>query len=147
MTARERLRRVVLLHPFDLPIVLSMLVVAVVFTLFPDTLEHSAVSFENRGIVHHVFFHYALLTGSLLALVGLFNDRPRGRVLKVAGFTALLVAITMNLSALVIDAIQDGTDLSGLTVGNRGALIVGLAVRIWITLAQPTVAVPVRHDV
>lgn len=148
LPAHKSLRRVALLHPIELPLVVCLLLVAVVFTVFPQALEHAPVSFEQRGLVHHAW-HYSLLMGAGLAAFGLFTcDIRRGRLVQVAGFTLLVAALAMNLVALIAAETSGDprVDLSGLTIAIRVALIIGLLTRMWITAAQPTIVFTGSRD-
>lgn len=170
MKAVRCVRRTALLHPFQLPVVVSLLTVAIVFTVSPRLLEHSPVSFETRGVIHHAW-HYGLLFGALLALIGLFMTRPvrhigRGRFkvklpfgvrleplgVEFAGLVLLALAVALNLVALTanefgnVESVGRGDAMSGLGAALRFGVLAGLCIRIWINRAQPTVDLPVRPD-
>lgn len=141
-------RRVLLLHPFQLPLSVCLFAVAVVFTVFPQALEHSPVSFETRGIIHHAF-HYALLLGGGCSVIGLFMCGRAALQVELGGLTLLLAALALNLTALIAgelthDAAVD--PLSGLGAALRVGVMLGIAVRMYIVLAQPTVELPGRTD-
>lgn len=137
---------VLVLMPFQLPVVLAIGLVSVVFTIWPEVLQHSPVGFETRGILHHVW-HYSLLAGSVLALVGMFwtNQRLRLRI-ELAGLFVLMGAMTMNLIAIVA-FISDGgrvgaeAETSGLDLALRVGIILGLACRAFIIVTAPIVTV------
>ncbi len=156
-------RAVLLLNP-TLPIVLSLLFVSVVFTIWPEALDHSPISFERRGIVHHVW-HYSLLAGSLLALVGMFATFRRRLQLELAGTFLLVGSLTINLIAMVNElepaetflpvgaftinliAMVDesghpvGDPPSGLGMAIRAGVILMLAIRTYILIAEPTIEI------
>lgn len=147
---RKRLRTVLLLHPFQVPIMVAMLIVAIVFQISPDTLSHTAVSFETRGIAHHVLFHYPLLFGAAFALAGLLIEGGRvviadltiADLLEIAGLTLVMVALAINLIALV----ASGADLNGLVLATRTGMLAALAARIYILIARPSVIVRAASD-
>jgi len=136
-------RHVMLLYPFQLPLSLALLSVAVVFTVFPEMLEHSPVSFETRGIIHHLF-HYALLVGSALMLAGLFATHRWHIKAELIGLVLVFSAIALNLVAILSDEFStgDGDPLSGMTVAIRSAILGGLVVRMWIVTVQPEISLP-----
>lgn len=158
MRTSHRVRRTALLHPFQLPVCVCLFVVAIVFTIFPEALEHSPVSFETRGVLHHIW-HYALLFGALLVLIGLFLPTPaadigplrvkfRSRVevinaavrklpwrpnplnVEFAGLVLLALCIALNLVALVVNEFQNVESVS--RQDSIGGL--GLALRLGVLL-------------
>lgn len=134
---------VMVLAPFQLPIMLAVFLVSVVFTISPDTLQHTPISFETRGFIHHTW-HYSLMLGSLLGVVGMFWTNPRRLQAELAGLFILMGALTMNLIALVAFAVSPSSDAeepSGLGMAIRAGVILGLAVRAYIVVAQPVVTV------
>lgn len=146
---RGGLRRVALLHPFEFPTVLCLLLLTIVFTVSPGTLEHSPVSFETRGIVHHVW-HYTLLFGSVFAFAGLVIERRVGSIevgliLELIGITLLLAALAMNFTALALGD-EEGPVLSGLGAAVRVGVMAGFATRMWIIAARPTVTMRASRD-
>ncbi len=144
---RKSLRRVLLLHPFELPLAVCVLAIAVVFTVFPDVLEHSPISFETRGALHHVW-HYLLLLGGALTVTGLFAAGPRCLVIELAGLTLLLMCLLLNFTALIAGEI-DGSNieaLSGLDAALRVAAMTAVAVRMWIIATRPTVTMTASRD-
>jgi hypothetical protein len=137
-------RRVLLLNPFQTPLVICLLLVSVTFTFWPDALEHAPVGFEERGLMHHVW-HYALLLGSLTTLVGMLIASPHRMKVELIGLILLVGTMTMNFAAF-IEGMSDGhpsANGSGLGLALRLAVILGLTVRILILLRQPTVPLPV----
>ena len=150
MTASQHksVRRVMLLHPFEFPLTVCLLIVAGVFLLFPDVLAHSPVSFEVRGVIHHVW-HAVLFAGSLLTVIGVFRVGPRGLVWELVGLTMLLGCLGMNLAALVsneVAASSAGEQLSGIDAVLRVAAMSAIAIRIWIIATRPTVTMTVTRD-
>ncbi|MEJ7824924.1 MAG: hypothetical protein WKF48_05820 [Solirubrobacteraceae bacterium] len=110
------------------------------FTLAPDTLEHTAVSFEQRGIVHHAW-HYMLLVGSVLTLLGLLTQSRIAFRIEFTGLMLLIIAFAVNLVAVV----TSGEPISGLGLATRSGMLFGLGVRAWIVLTQPTIVVRATH--
>lgn len=100
-------RSVLLMNPYQLPIVLCLFGVAVVFTFWPTLLEHSPVSFEARGVVHHAW-HYALLSSASLTLVAMFSTRAWRLKAELIGLIGLIGALGMNFVAMVADAFEIG---------------------------------------
>ncbi|MCA1571717.1 MAG: hypothetical protein LC798_15665 [Chloroflexi bacterium] len=145
--ARAHLRDELLLHPYELPLAASAFIIAIVFTVLPDVLEHSPVGFETRGIIHHVW-HYALLLGAALNLIGRFAKGAVALTLQGVGLALLLGCLLLNLSALVTAEIAGSAaePLSGLSVALRVALIVGICVRLFIIAERPTVDVGAGRD-
>lgn len=133
-------RAVLLLLPFQLPFVISMLIISVIFTVAPNALSHTAVAFETRGIVHHVW-HYTLLIGSALALYGMMSARSRRLLCEMWGLALLFAAIAFNLTAVIADGVG-GEGVVGLTVAFRSAALFGLLVRLYILFARPAVDLP-----
>ncbi len=136
-------RAVALLHPFQLPLVLGLAAVSVVFTIWPEALNHTPISFEIRGVVHHVW-HYSMLTGSLLATVGMFVTHRRRLQIELSGLALLTGALTMNLVALITEAATTaiGEIPGGLGMALRAVIIAGLLVRAYIIAREPTVEIP-----
>lgn len=137
-------RAVALLHPFQLPLVFALAVLSIVFTVAPETLEHSPVSFETRGVVHHVW-HYSMLAGSLLAIVGMFVVHRRRLQIELSGLFLLIGALTLNLMALIAEAssVVPGDEApSGLGMALRAGVITGLLIRAYIVAREPTVQIP-----
>ncbi len=134
---------VMVLGPFQLPLILALGVVSVVFTIWPDALQHSAISFETRGILHHVW-HYSLLVGSVLTLTGMFwTDNRRLRV-ELSGLFILMGSVMMNLIALVASAAAGNDEeaiSSGLGMALRFGVLLGLAFRAFVIVSAPTVTV------
>lgn len=134
-------RSVLLMNPYQLPIVLCLFGVAVVFTFWPNLLEHSPVSFESRGLVHHAW-HYALLASSSLTLVGMLSTRPWRLKAELIGLIGLVGAVGVNFVAMLADALGNSPEessLNGLTLAVRFALILGFTVRAFIVATEPTV--------
>lgn len=140
-------RAVLLLNP-TLPIVVTILVVSVVFTIWPEALNHSPISFERRGIVHHIW-HYTLLVGALAALVGMFGTFARRLELELAGTILLAGALMINLIAQFgqgLDPSQDDEVPSGLGMALRFGVIAIFALRMYVLVARPQVDAPVLEE-
>lgn len=132
-------RDVLLLNPLQLPVVVALLTVSVVFTIWPEVLEHSPVSFEQRGIIHH-FWHYTLLTGAASTLFGMMSAGPRRLKAELVGLCLLIGALGINLTSAVAAALATHPpEVSGLVVAMESALIAGLSVRAYIVTVEPTV--------
>lgn len=145
--ALHRLRDTVLANPFEFPIALTLFLVAVVFTLFPEVLEHTAISFEQRGVIHHWGFHYPLLFGSAAMVAGLLMHPPPGFIMEFAGLVLVFLALMLNLTAMLADELAGGEpDASGLGIAIRAALMIGIATRAWIIVKRPTITVAARRD-
>lgn len=139
-------RAVLLLNP-TVPIVVCILIVSIIFTFWPQTLNHSPISFERRGIVHHIW-HYSLLAGSLLALVGMFGTFKRRLEFELFGTIILAGALTMNLIALVADAVDPkaGEPTSGLIMAVRVGVILIFILRVYVLVARPAVNAPLEEN-
>lgn len=134
----SKLRDELLLNPYELPFSFSVLVVAIIFTLSPQTLEHSPIGFETRGIIHHLWHYALLLPGAVLNLVGRFTrERAWGLALEGIGLALLLGAVSLNFSAIM----TAGSPLGGFGIVLRIALMVGIVVRLFIIIKRPTVDV------
>lgn len=134
-------RTVALLNPFELPIVVALVLVSITFTIWPDLLDHAPVSFEQRGIVHH-FWHYGLLLGSLVTLAGMMAGTWRLRlVLELAGTSLLVGALSMNIIAVTAATVAHDGDaaVTGLGLAVRSAVMVGFIIRAYILVSEPTV--------
>ncbi len=127
-----------LLYPLQFPLVLALFLVSAVFTAWPEALEHSPISFETRGFVHHIW-HYTLLVGAALVLVGmLWNNRRRLQV-ELSGLFLLIGAMGMNFLAV---ATASGPEApNGLTIAVRFGVIAGLVLRAWIIISEPVVEI------
>ncbi len=136
-------RAVALLLPFQLPLVLTLAALSVVFTVAPETLDHTPISFETRGVVHHVW-HYTLLAGSLLATVGMFVVHRRRLQIELSGLCLLTGALAMNLMVLIAEAMTTVADEAptGLGMALRAAVIIGLLIRAYTVAREPTVQIP-----
>lgn len=135
-------RSVLLLYPFQLTIVVAILAVSVTFTFWPEALEHAPVSFEQRGVIHHVW-HYALLAGSGGTLWGMLSASALRLKVELIGLCLLVGALAMNLATMVADALAstslESSGLSGLEVALRAGVIAGLVVRAFTVTVEPTV--------
>jgi hypothetical protein len=138
-------RAVALLHPFQLPLVLGLAALAVVFTIWPAALNHTPISFETRGVIHHVW-HYSLLAGAVIATVGMFVTHRRRLQIELSGLFLLTGAIVMNLVAVIAQASTippTGEEApSGLGMALRAVVIAGLLVRTYTVVREPTVQIP-----
>lgn len=132
-------RSVVLLQPFQLAIAVALTIVSVVFTIWPEVLDHTPVSFERRGLIHHTW-HYLLLAGSVSTLAGMFSAGPRRLKIELVGLCLLIGALSINLTSAVAAALATRPpEMSGLVVAMESAIIVGLVLRAFIVATEPTV--------
>ncbi len=140
--------RAAILRQSPLPILVTLLAVSIVFTVQPEALVHSPVSFEARGIVHHVW-HYTLFGGALLGLLGaVIVDR---RSMELVGLILVECALALNLIALVVNefvgiaSVDDPA--SGLGLALRVGVMAQIATSIWILTTEPLLDLPVtRRD-
>ncbi len=135
-------RRAALVNPFETAIVFWLLVVSVMFTFWPQALEHSPISFEDRGVIHHVW-HYTLLAGSISATFGLLSKSPWRAWFEIFGLILLAAAVALNLIA-VISAGLALPPLAGWGVTLRIAILTGLVLRVYVLTTEPLVVVPVQ---
>ncbi len=137
--------RAALLRQSPLPILVTLLAVSIVFTLSPEALSHSPVSFETRGIIHHVW-HYTLLGGTLLGLIGaVIVDR---RSMELVGLILVEAALALNLIAIVtfeIAGVGPGDAASGLGIAMRVGVMAQIATSIWILTTEPLLELPVTR--
>jgi len=145
----DRFKAAFLLQPYQLPIVLAAAALAIVFTIWPQALDHAPIAFERRGIIHHIW-HYSLFAGSFVALYGMFSESARRLQIEFAGLLTLLVVIALNTIALAADTMTNppGAE-SGLGLALRCAVLAGLGGRGYTLLRQPTIHVslePRRGD-
>lgn len=140
------IRSVMLSNPVPF-LVLSIFVAALIFTVWPEVLSHSPVSFEKRSIfadatIHHIW-HYGLLGGSVLALYGMFSANKYRIPLEFVGLIILTVALGMNFTAQLSLFIDEGPQLAategvtGLGLCTRAGVIATLALRAWVLIADP----------
>lgn len=140
-------RSVFLWNPV-VPLVFAVFFIAVTFTIWPTALDHAPISFERRGIIHHIW-HYALLGGSLLALYGMFSANLRRLQFEFTGLLVLTTALSMNLVAQVALFIEAGSaavaeGVTGLGLGLRAGVIVTLALRAWVLFAEPVAQIAIE---
>ncbi len=138
--------RAALLRQSPLPILLTLLAVSIVFTVQPEALVHSPVSFEAGGIVHHVW-HYTLLGGSLLGLAGaVIVDK---RSMELVGLILVECALALNLIALVVNEVVGIASVddpaSGLGLALRVGVMAQIATSIWILTTEPLLDLPVTR--
>lgn len=134
-----------LLYPFEAAMVFWMLVAAIVFTFWPEALEHAPVSFEERGFIHHVW-HYSLLAGAVVSSFGLLMRSPKRTLVEVLGLVLITCTVALNLIAVVSAGLTDNLpgSLDGWDVALRLGLLTGLALRIYILIREPIVEVTVQ---
>lgn len=130
-------RAVLFTKPFELLLAACLFVLGVVMILSPTVLEHTPISFETRGVIHHLW-HYSLIAGGALTLFGLLWDRPRLALrIELVGLCVMWVAIAENLIAVV----TDGRPVSGMLLATRVAILSWLVVRAYALLTQPVLYV------
>jgi hypothetical protein len=122
-----------------------------VFTIWPQALEHSPISFEKRGVVHHIW-HYSLLGGSILSLYGMFSASKLRLQYEFIGLLILTNALLMNLVAQ-LDTYFDAGPLAvhegvtGIGLGARIILVLILLLRMFVLYFEPKVDWPVTNIV
>lgn len=144
-TVTIRSPRGILLLVVLFPVVFSIFILSIVFTIWPDILEHSPISFEPRGFWHHVWHYVGLMGGSLLALWGMLSPKPHRIPTEAAGLIVLTAALGMNTAALVDDLLNESAPYpaaSGLDLALRFGVIVMFIIRTYILLAQPEIRMP-----
>ncbi len=138
---------VALLRPVQFPLVVALLIVAIVFAVWPDALQHSPITFETQGVIHHVW-HWSLLGGSMLCLVGMFWTNPRWQLpVELAGLILIMGVLTVNLIALIslaLSASPNGDEPSGLGLALRIGVILGFAIRAYVIVAEPVMTVKTK---
>jgi hypothetical protein len=144
-------RTVIAMNPGTVCITFAILIVAVVFTIWPDVLEHSPIAFETRGVIHHVW-HYALMIGAAMTLIGEFGAFRKALVVEMVGVSLLTSAVAMNLAAMVVAAMTlesqghfegGGGAPSGLGMALRAGVVAMYLIRTWVLVYQPIVRVQV----
>jgi hypothetical protein len=137
----KRLRSLLLLFPAEITLAGSLTLLAVIFTVFPEALEHSPVSFETRGWIHHAW-HYLLLLAASLTLVSHIRSDPWTARTRLLGLLGLVLALTLNLIAEIsADLSNPALRAGGLDIGLRVAAISFLIIRIRMIVNPPTVNV------
>lgn len=129
-----RPRNLVAAHPAEFCIAWSLFAVSIVFWVTPDALEHTAVAFETRGILHHVW-HGVLTAASALILMGLMWSYNKWIVkfkVRLLGLLGLFATLLMNLTSAVFDSVTTSGDdmLGGIDFALRVAVITFLTIRI-----------------
>lgn len=141
-------RQVFLRNPVAIEVT-GLFIIAIVFTIWPLALEHSPISFEQRGVVHHVW-HYTLLGGSALALFGMFSAHPRRLQLEFVGVLSVALAVALNLVAQVERLISEGAvaalteGVTGFGIAARGVIMLHLLLRCYILVKDPEVNIPIE---
>lgn len=139
-------RDVAFLQPYQLPFVVAVVIVALVFTVFPEALEHSPIAFEERGFIHHVW-HYTLLSGGLLTLWAMVWAHPNHRIqAEIIGLTFIATAVVINLIALITTQFvgPESEQASGIAIAIRAALLTGMSIRVFVLICEPTVQVSIE---
>lgn len=137
---------VALLRPVQFPLVVALLVVGIVTLVAPDALQHSPVTFETRGLIHGTW-HYSLLVGSALCMVGMFWTRPRWQLpVELAGLILLMGVLIVNMLGFIslslsLSSSPSGDEVSGLGIALRVGVILGFALRAYVIVAEPVVTV------
>lgn len=134
-------RSVLLLHPLQMPLVVSLLLISIVFTVWPQALEHDPIGFEQRGWIHHVW-HYTLLAGSGVTLWGMLSAGRQRLKVELMGLSLLTGMLGMNLVAVTTEAQSGNSEISGLYLAFAASGIVGLLVRAYTLATEPTVDLP-----
>ncbi len=132
-------RDYVFLHAPTFVIGVLLVLLGSLYTIFPELLAHSPVSFENRGPVHHLW-HYLLLTGGFALAGGVWQ---RSLQLQVFGLWSSSLVILLNFVASAADAISAGStvELSGMDMALRIMVLAILALRLYVVaVANPRIA-------
>lgn len=143
-------REVFLRNPCSLTII-GLFVIAIVFTIWPEALEHSPISFENRSIIHHAW-HYTLLGGGALAMFGMFSAHDRRLQLEFLGDLGLALAVALNLVAQVETLLRQGADgalldgVTGFGIAARLILMSQLLLRCYILTVDPEVPMTIESS-
>jgi hypothetical protein len=140
-------RAVILMNPL-FPVIVCMFGIAVVFTVWPEALDHSPISFERSGIIHHVW-HYALLGGSTLSLIGMFGTFKRRLEVELAGLIVIAGCLALNFIALLGQVSHPDERVypaSGLALALRIAVISMILIRCAILVFRPTVDAPIKTE-
>jgi hypothetical protein len=146
-------RTVIAMNPGTVCITGGILLVSIVFTLWPDLLEHSPIMFETRGLIHHAW-HYALMLGATLTLIGEFWASRRALAVELLGVSMLTSAVAMNLAAMVTAALAAEQHIghfeggstgapSGFGMALRAGVVAMYLIRSWVLIYQPQVRVRV----
>ena len=138
---------VALVYPVMAGMVFWFVVVSVMFTVWPGALEHAPVSFEERGVIHHIW-HYSLLAGALATATGMLWTSQRRTLVEILGLLMLICAVTLNLIAVVGDGLTDGLSgsLEGWDMALRLGILTGLALRVYVLAVEPVIEVPVQTE-
>lgn len=113
----------------SLVLAIAFVILGTVFTLWPTTLEHSPVGFENRSGVHHAW-HYAILIGGLALLIGL---TIRDWVFEITGLVLCGAAVALNLVAFVTAGDEQFASAVNTSVPGFGVAL-RFVVLAWIVL-------------
>lgn len=130
--------------------VLTAFAAALIFTIWPEALAHSPISFEKRGILHHIW-HYTLLLAPLIALYGMFSNHRWKLYIESVGLVAIALAVALNLVAqitLLLEKGQESAVLEGVTgygIALRFGIVFVTGIRCWVILADPEVTVPAQE--
>lgn len=138
---RSKVRNELLVHPYELPLMFILVVIAALFLIVPEALEHTPVSFETRGWIHHGW-HALLFVGAALNLTGRFvRGEARSLWMQFVGLAIILACLALNFTALIAGEVDgSGTEpLGGLDVALRAALMIGIGVRLYIIRTRATV--------
>jgi hypothetical protein len=111
--------------------------------------------FETRGAIHHAW-HYALMLGGALTLIGEFWASRRALAVELIGVSLLTSAVAMNLAAMVaaalaaerhvghFDGAMNGAP-SGFGMALRAGVVAMFLIRSWVLVYQPQVRVHVTE--
>lgn len=132
-------REYVILYAPVFVIGVCFVILGTLFTVFPPLLNHSPVSFENRGPIHHLW-HYLLLVGGFGLMLGIWY-----RHLQTENWALWVCAgvVTLNFVALIAKdiATQSTAGLSGMDAAARVVLLLTLGIRLFaINVLNPRIA-------
>lgn len=144
-TEQPSRKQAVLLNPYQFPIVVTLAIVSIVFTIWPEALEHSPIAFEERGVVHHIW-HYSLMAATLICLYGMMSRKPWKLFAEMIGLSLIAAVLALNFVAQVAAGWGDFGQVNGLQLAVRSGLISGFLIRIGIIIFEPTIELPTNRE-
>ena len=132
-------REYVLLYAPIFVIGVCFVILGTLYTIFPELLEHTPVSFETRGPIHHLW-HYLLLLGGFGLVIGIWirHLQTENWALWICGGVVML-----NFVALIAEDIANNStvELSGMDAAARIVVLLTVVLRLYaINVANPKIA-------